>query len=602
MTTMNQQGTLLPGAIAENRKARMSIYVRGDDLANLDSSARYAAKELRYYLGRITSASFKIKDVTKANGARGFYIGAASGLDVGDLGPDGYRIVSEGGSVRVCGGVRGVLYGVYECLEQLGCRFFTHNCEKVPTIASPVFPEGEIVGRPAFEYRAHNYADVVDNPRFAAKCRFNGMIKKPASALGGSLDYALFVHTFNHFVPAEKYGGSHPEYFALIDGKRVTTGGGRTQLCLSNPDVLGIVIEQVREELRKHPGAGILSISQNDWGGNCQCDACRKTDEEEGSPAGTLLRFVNKVAEALEPEFPDVVFDTLAYTYSRPAPRITRNRHNVCVRLCSIECCFAHPFATCDDATRGVRHPDGSISTFISDLRDWGGICDRMYIWDYTTCFAHYPTPHPNWRVLQPNVQAFAQNNVKGVFEQACGASRGGVDFNELRLYLISKLLWDPYCDLERHRREFMEYYYGPAAPALDAYLNLLCDKVEQDDIHVGFNDSPTKPFLDEAMLDRYDALFDEAAAAVAGDPLRLWRVEKARLSIRWVRLKRATMLRGEYDPETINRFFADWRAFNMSRIDEWCNIETTHRALLEGKWRGVVYFDHWTNEEPEYL
>lgn len=202
--------------------------------------------------------------------------------------------------------------------------------------------------------------------------------------------------------------------------------------------------------------------------------------------------------------------------------------------------------------------------------------------------------------MLQPNIQAMVKNNVRGIFEQACGASRGGVDFNELRLYLISKLLWDPYCDIEKHRREFMEHYYGAAAPYLDKYLNLLCDKVEQDNIHVGFNDKPVHGFLSEDMLDRYDKLFDEAAAAVSGDALRLYRVEKNRLSIRWVRLKRAAMLYNKIDAEEVNRFFGDWRAFNLSRIDEWCNLETTHRAFLDGLWRGVEYWDHWTQEEPE--
>lgn len=554
-----------------------------------------AAKELRYYLDRMTSASFVIAE---DDGAKAGV--ALEQVTDASLGTDGFTIDTEGSRIVIRGGERGVLYGAYEFLEKLGCRFFTHNCEKIPT--RPLLEVPDIHDRqvPVVEYREHNYADAVQNPKFSVKCRFNGGFHYIPPHLGGHMAYAWFVHTFDVMIPAKKYGEAHPEYFALVNGKRVTTDGGRTQLCLTNPDVLKICTEEVRKALREHPEARLISISQNDCGKHCECDACRAMDEKEGSPSGTLLRFVNAIAEELEGEFPDVVFDTLAYLYNRPAPLITRNRRNVCVRLCSIECCFSHPFETCDDESRSVSRPDGTKSSFITDLRDWGKICDRMYIWDYTTRFSNYPAPHPNWRVLQPNIQAMVKNNVKGIFEQACGASRGNVDFNELRLYLISKLLWDPYCDVEAHKREFMEYYYGAAAPALAKYLDMICDVCERENVHVGFNDPPTDAYLREELLDAYDALFDEAAAAVAGDPLRLWRVEKNRLSIRWVRLKRASMLRGEYDPEAINAFFSDWRAYNLSRIDEWCNLETTHRALVDGRWRGIEYFEHWAGEEPE--
>ena len=103
-------------------------------------------------------------------------------------------------------------------------------------------------------------------------------------------------------------------------------------------------------------------------------------------------------------------------------------------------------------------------------------------------------------------------------------------------------------------------------------------------------------------QLDRYDELFDLAAEAVKGDPLRLWRVEKNRLSIRWVRLWRACIMRKEYDAEAINKFFTDWRAYNMSRLDEWSNWETSHIALLKGLDRGADTFEHWTGEGPEIL
>ena len=587
--------------LAQNRIPLVSIYLNQKQFSDPESTALFAAKEMRYYLDRITAASFRIE--VAGSPAPGIYIGDVCGIDTTALGEDGFHILTDGERLCIAGGTRGVLYGVYEFLETLGCRFFTHNCEKIPSRPTlELTQEYDLQRTPAFEYRAHNYSDAVQNPRFALKCRFNGANHPLPRRMGGHMPYAWFVHSFDHMLPVSVYGEAHPEYFAQVNGKRLVQNAGRTQLCLTNEEVFDICLQSVRKRLKEVPDARLISISQNDWPEHCECENCLRVDREEGSPSGTLLRFVNRIAEALEEEFPQVIFDTLAYQYSRPAPKLTRNRKNVCVRLCSIEACFAHPFESCDDESRMITRPDGTRTNFISDLRDWGNICDRIYIWDYTTCFAHYPTPHPNWRVLQPNVQAMHRNNVKGVFEQANGASRGGVDFNELRTYLISKLLWDPWCDLDAHKNEFMDYFYGDAAPALKEYLNLLCDTVEKQNIHVGFNDNPTHAFLSEEMLERYDALFNRAADAVKGDPLRLWRVEKNRLSIRWVRLKRATMLHGEYDPEEINRFFTDWRAFNLSRIDEWCNHETTHRALLDGLWRGTEYFEHWTGEEAELL
>ena len=586
--------------LAQNRTSLVSVYLSESDLSDRESTALYAAKELRYFLGRMTCAAFKIEKGDLS--APGIYIGNICNIDTAELGEDGFRIVTEGKRICIVGGNRGVIYGVYEFLESLGCRFFTHNCEKIPDAPCLAVGEYDVKQVPRVEYREHNYVDAVQNPRFSVRCRFNGAHHKIPAHMGGYMPYAWFVHTFERMVPTSVYGESHPEYFSLINGKRVVRDGGRTQLCLTNPEVYDICVAAVRKALKEHPEARIISISQNDWHVGCQCESCLASDRKEGSPAGTLLRFVNRIAEELEDEFPNVIFDTLAYNYTRPAPLTVKNRKNVCVRLCSIEACFAHPFETCNDESRSVTRPDGSRASFITDLVNWGKICDRMYIWDYTTCFAHYPTPHPNWRTLQANAQTMVKNNVRGIFEQANGASRGGVDFNELRLYLISRILWDPWCDVEKHKREFMEYFYGAAAPALMEYLDLLCDTAEKENCHVGYNDPPTHAFLREEMLDRYDALFDRAAEAVKGDPLRLWRVEKNRLSIRYVRLKRAVMLRGEYDPEAINAFFSDWRAYNLSRTEEWANVETSHRAFIEGKWCGVEYFEHWTGEEKEYF
>jgi len=563
--------------IAKNKTALLKILTP----ASPAPQESYAASELRHYLNLMTAAPFEI--ATQAEGP------AISIVLDESLGEDVFTVKTQGEGVAVAGGRRGVIYGAYALLEELGCRFFTPTCEKIPCVPDLPLPVLDIVQKPALEYRWHNYRDLSQYPRFAVKSRVNGTAL-PAE-YGGGMPYAWFVHSFDReIIPPEEYFEEHPEYFSLINGERVRDF---SQLCLTNMEVLEITVEKVRAALCKRPECRIISVSQNDWMNYCECPSCAAIDEREESHAGSLIRFVNQVAEQIEDEFPDVVIDTLAYMYTRRPPKTIRPRHNVCVRLCSIECCFTHSFEACSCDENG---------NFVEDLRAWAGVCDRLYIWDYTTGFAHYPAPHANWNALQPNMQCFVKNNVKGVFEQACGAHGGGTDLNELRAYLICKLLWDPDCDLERHKREFCEYYYGEAAPHILAYIAALTGKVERENIHTGFNEQCDKAYLTDKMLDIYDQYFEQAERAVLGDALRHARVAKARLSLRWVRMKNAQMLRHEIEPEQVNQFYADWRAHGLTRIDEWVSAETTLRAFLDGKWRGTEYYRHWADEGAERL
>ena len=563
--------------IAKNKQALLKI-VTGPDPT---PQAAYAAAELRHYLNLMTAAPFEIAE--RADGP------AIEIMMDKSMGEDAFTVRTARDGIAIAGGRRGVIYGVYELLEAMGCRFFTPACEKIPCVPDLPLPEIDIARKPALEYRWHNYRDFTQYPRFAVKSRLNGTALP--EEYGGGAPYAWFVHSFEReIIHPDDYFEEHPEYFSMAEGKRLRDF---SQLCLTNPEVLEITVEKVRAALRAKPECRIISVSQNDCMNYCECPACAAIDEREESRAGSLIAFVNQVAEAIEEEFPEVVVDTLAYMYSRPAPKYIRPRHNVCVRLCSIECCFSHSFERCSCDENG---------NFLDDLRAWAQVCDRLYIWDYTTGFAHYPAPHPNWNALQPNMRSFVENNVKGVFEQACGALGGGTDLNELRAYLICKLLWDPNCDMGRHKREFCEHYYGAAAPFILAYIEALTDKAERDNIHTGFNDNCDRGYLTGEMLDMYDDLFDQAERAVAGDALRLARAAKARLSIRWVRMKNRRMLRGGIDPMEVNQFFEDWRGHGLTRIDEWVSAETTLRALLEGKWRGISYYRHWADEGGERL
>ena len=582
--------------LAENRVPFGDIFVPEADFENCDSQIWFIAQQLQYYLARITLAPFEI-GVNKGENADGIYINSDK-----SYADDEFFINTADGKLFIKGGKRGVIYGGFELLEIAGCRFFAYDCEKIPTKTKLEIDSISRREKPVFEFRDIDYAGVTRFPKFTSMCRINGAFSNIPENVGGNIAYALGAHSFSQLVPHELYRDTHPEYYSFFDGRRMTGEKDHWQLCLTNPELINIVVDNVRKILKENPDKKIISISQNDNINNCRCENCLKSDYEEGSPVGTLIKFVNKVAEILEPEFPDVTFDILAYHYTRPASHLTKTRHNVCVRLCASNTCFAHPYDRCDDRSRAQKHPSGKTSVFIEDLREWSRVCSRLYVWDYTSNFPLYPMPFANWRVLQPNLQTLAKYNVKGVFEESNCAYNGGVDFNELRVYLLSKLLWNPDCDIETHRKEFMQYYYGEAAIYLQEYLDMICDYVERENYHLYIQDIKRPGYLSDEWLKKYNVLFDNAENAVRGDGIRLARVQKARLSIRFADIYWNEITNKSFNAEKINEFFIDLRAHNISRLDEWCNIERTYRAWIDGKNRGVYYTSPWRYDRESLL
>jgi hypothetical protein len=230
-----------------------------------------------------------------------------------------------------------------------------------------------------------------------------------------------YVHTFQRLVPWQAYFETHPEYFALMNGKRVID-----QPCLTRPEVFDIAVAKLREEMAAQPDKKIWSVSQNDNSSYCQCPECQKVIEDEGSPAGPVLRFVNRVAAL----FPDKTISTLAYQYSR-RPRASPGRSRTS-RSCSAR----------SSSTAAAIAEDPSSASFVRDIEDWSLICGRLYLWDYTVNFSHHVSPFPNLHVLQPNIRFFVEHGVRKHFQQT--NTNPGHEASELKSYLLARLLWNP--------------------------------------------------------------------------------------------------------------------------------------------------------------
>lgn len=317
------------------------------------------------------------------------------------------------------------------------------------------------------------------------------------------------VHTFHRFLPYDVFYDKNPEYYALRNGKRLPT-----QLCLTNTDVLKIVKDSVNSFFNKFPNSDVISVSQDDNTQYCQCDKCSKIDNQEGSPAGTMIHFVNAVAES----FPNKTISTLAYQYTRKPPKV-KPIENVLITLCSIECNRSVPIELgCKD--------------FSSDLKGWSQLTDNIRIWDYTTQFTNFLAPFPNWGTIKPNINLFVDNNAKWIFEQH---SNNDSELFELRSYIMAKLLWNPNLDFQTLLNEFNNKYYGNGGKYISKYVNSIQNQIDNTSFFLFLYGDPSQgfdSFLSPENLLNYDILFNKALSSVELDSEYYKRILRSKISI----------------------------------------------------------------------
>ena len=552
--------------------------------ASASPSEQRAANELQRYIEEMSGAKLPIaSDATAVNGPM-ILLGDSAALrklkpaiPFASLGNEAFVIRTSGPHLIIAGGrPRGVMYGVYTFLDSLGCRWFTRDVSRIPKLPTITIPDTNQTHRPSFEYREPFFTEAWDKD-WAARNRTNGNHTQLDDSTGGKLKYHPFVHSFEALVPPSKYFKDHPEYFSLIDGKRRAE---RSQLCLTNPDVLKIAIAQVEQWIREKPDTTIFSVSQNDWEGWCECDRCRRVEAEEGGQhSGPLLRFVNAVAAAIGKSHPDKLIDTLAYWYTENPPAKVRPLPNVRIRLCPIGICIAHPFTACPRS-----------AYFYKNLQAWSRITNQLYIWHYNTNFSHYQMPMPDFDELAAAIPAYKRHGVVGLFMQGAYPPGGGGEASELRAYVLARQLWDSSTSVSAAVDEFMEGVYGPAAKPLRAYFDLLHAEVRPPYQHIWIFNVPT---YSDAFLPKANTLFDEALRLAPDDATRR-RVLKARLPVDYYALLRGTEFHfkdGQYAPANLAALqsnaaalFARMRTFGIESIREGRALALDEKRYAEMK------------------
>lgn len=551
----------------DNGRSEYSIVLCDD----ASISEKTAAEELQDFLKQISGAELPLINSNELEeGRKHIYVGfnkeyaAECGVEAPDDIDEGYTYRTVGDNIWIYGGKnRGTMYGVYAFLEnEFGVRWYTVDYTKIPVTKKWKVKDFCRSEQPLVRFRFDQYYNVLDEAWLARnKCNSDYWISE--NKYGGLSSY-WEGHTFRIFISPDEYFSEHPEYFSMREG-----GVRRpdAQLCLSNPEVLQICIDKMKYTIATNPLFDIYSMSQNDNPFPCLCDKCRAIEEQYGGHSGLLLWFVNQVADAIKPIYPDKYIGTFAYMYTRKPPVGIVPRNNVVIRLCSLECCRAHPIEECEHNR-----------SFMSDIENWSKIAPNIYIWDYVVNFSQYVAPFPNFNVLAENIRTFMKYNVMGIRQQANYQSVGG-EFSEMKAWVISKLLWNPYQDTRKLVSQFINDYYGEAASCIQQYFDLCHSLIKDETMFDIYIDANAPLYTDEFVREAREIL-NKARQAVAssGEDMRL-RVDMVALQIDYLRMLRTpkeTLTDG-----TNERVWAFVRKYQI-RIHEWQEIEENIQVYNE--------------------
>ena len=369
---------------------------------------------------------------------------------------DGYAIVVDGGDLYIVATTgRGVVYGIGDFLEKyMGVRLYSQDFICLRSVGAVTLEEGlKDVFNPAMEARRTwidgLYSENLDKV-FYLKNNSDGLKKAKVG------DTVVIRTNSNHTI----------DNLAGVDNEAAVP-------CLTDAEVYNTVLAAVVKKIEKNPNQNAIQVGQGDGGHPCQCKRCEAIHKEYGTDNATWFLFINRLADEVASLYPDLGIKIITYSYQYthgiPGNGYTVS-DNVIINFCFDKACYNHAF---NDPNCPKNAP------VAAEFKQWASLCkaDNLFVYEYAfNCGDNY-LPDPSLLVMWDNFHFYMECGVNGILSE--GITAKGGEFDYLRAYLRSHLVWNPYMTEEEYYTlmdEFMEDWYGDAAPILREYMNILFD------------------------------------------------------------------------------------------------------------------------------
>ncbi len=458
--------------------------------------------------------------------------------------PESIVLKTVGSQVVIAGNdtlaFQGTQYAVNTLLEHLGVGWFG------PDPLWQVVPEHKTI--------ALLPLDIKNTPPFDYRSVWRGIGHR--WYLGGKP--VRFGHAHSSLFPPDEYFEAHPEYYALIDGKR--TASGEWQLCTTNADVIRLTIDKASQSFDEDPDLAAISLSNNDCGGFCQCETCLASGE---NPGARMLAFANQIARGIRAERPDKFAVFLAYWYTHDAPKDIKAEPGVAVMVVN-EGCHAHALIdpNCERNQNWVQNFEKWCAT---------GATMAIYEWYIPGC------THKLWRrlpwvsgeVAVENLDYWQKQGVRWVTYESQTAYEEGSGY-PLRwplYYVAAKRMWDDSLSADQILTDACGKLYGPAAEPMRKYYQILEEAMANTELHSGIWNlpDPTEVYTPE-VIQRVRRCLAQAQQIAQQEGGLVWERVQADMKL-WSHAQRALEELREQNQAKVN-IWVDGKLYVLDRLE----------------------------------
>lgn len=395
-----------------------------------------------------------------------------------NLRADGYSILSSKGVVSITGaGVEGPLFGVVAFLDKVaGIRFY--------------LPGEQFTSMPLKKEISVGPLDIISEP-FVASCYMSGIelgdpITRSWLTLNAGFRRKGGTHQHNMFAmfPPEKYAEKYPEIYPILSGKRHIPESAKDQAWQINflePRTLEVAEQSVLEFLKNYPDHAYATMSINDGYDVSQDEVtqARVKAYQEKNPgkesrdrasSEIYWEFITKLGNRLMVSAPGKRLVCLAYAMTRFPPEQKLPPNIVVFTNYHVA-----ELPTEGVAVAGKTPLDGWLDPWLAVTdhignHDWyqgsGYLLPRIY--------SGY------WATFLRTLKA----KVKDPYMHAECYPNWGLDGP--KLWVLTRLWWDPSQDPDKLTRQFCDDMFGPGAEPMAAYFKKLENLWEQLDITDG--------------------------------------------------------------------------------------------------------------------